>query len=37
VLLRVAHVSGTKLFGKVTKVSGANVAMQLSNSEITLL
>jgi hypothetical protein len=37
VLLRVAHVSGTKLFGKVTKVSGANVAMQLSNSEVTLL
>ena len=37
VLLRVAHVAGTKLFGKVTKVSGANVAMQLSNSQVTLL
>ena len=37
VLLRVAHVAGTKLFGKVTKVSGANVAMKLSNSEVTLL
>ena len=37
VLLRVAHVAGTKLFGKVTKVTTANVAMQLSNSEVTII
>ena len=36
ILLQIAHVAGTKMFGKVTKVSAANVAMQLSNTAVVV-
>ena len=36
VLLKVAHVAGTKLFGQVIRTSSANVAMAFSNSAVVL-
>jgi hypothetical protein len=36
VLLQVAHVAGTKLFGQVNKESLANTQMGLSNSSVTI-
>ena len=37
ILLKSTHIAGTKLFGRVFKESGANVAVQVSNNQIEKL